>query len=76
MKRRLREAVRLAGLATGVAADVVINPKKSLLKTDFADIVNEVKRAFAVMEQKLAAKPAAAAGVNAENRQPQPEGRT
>ena len=75
MKRRLREAVRLAGLATGVAADVVINPKKSLLKTDFADIVNEVKRAFAVMEQKLAAKPAAAAGVNAENRQPQPEGR-
>jgi ribonuclease P protein component len=76
MKRRLREAVRLAGLATGVAADVVINPKKSLLKADFADIVNEVKRAFAVMEQKLAAKPAAAAGVNAENRQPQPEGRS
>ena len=76
MKRRLREAVRLAGLATGVAADVVINPKKSLLKTDFADIVNEVKRAFAVMEQKLAAKPAAAAGMKAESRQPQPEGRT
>jgi len=75
MKRRLREAVRLAGPATRVAADVVINPKKSLLKTDFADVVNEVKRAFAVMEQKLAAKPAAAAGVNAENRQPQPEGR-
>jgi ribonuclease P protein component len=77
MKRRLREAVRLAGLlGAGVAADVVINPKKSLLKTDFADIVNEVKRAFAVMEQKLAAKPAAAAGVNAESRQPQPEGRS
>jgi len=77
MKRRLREAVRLAGTpCAGVAADVVINPKKSLLKTDFADIVNEVKRAFAVMEQKLAAKPAAASGVNADSRQPQPEGRS
>src|SRR5215813_12379773 len=31
MKRRLREAVRLAGLPPGVNADVVINPKKSLL---------------------------------------------
>jgi ribonuclease P protein component len=53
MKRRLREAVRLVGAPTGVAADIVINPKRSLLKTDFADVVNEVKRAFAVMEQKL-----------------------
>jgi ribonuclease P protein component len=75
MKRRLREAVRLAGLAPGVAADVVINPKKSLLKTDFADVVNEVKRAFAVMEQKLAAKPTAAADENAASREPQPESR-
>ena len=32
MKRRLREAVRLHGVAIGVPVDVVINPKKSLVK--------------------------------------------
>jgi ribonuclease P protein component len=53
MKRRLREAVRLSGMPSGVAADVVINPKKSLLTADFAAVVNEVGRAFAVIEQKL-----------------------
>jgi ribonuclease P protein component len=53
MKRRLREAVRITRPAPGVAADVVINPKKSLLTTDFAAVVNEVSRAFAVIEQKL-----------------------
>jgi ribonuclease P protein component len=58
MKRRLREAVRLAGplSCAGVGADVVINPKKSLLKADFADVVNEVRRGFAVIEQKLSGK--------------------
>jgi ribonuclease P protein component len=56
MKRRLREAVRMTRPTTGVAADVVINPKKSLLTTDFAAVVNEVTRAFAVIEQKLSGK--------------------
>jgi ribonuclease P protein component len=55
MKRRLREAVRLTR-RPGVNADVVINPKKSLLKVEFADVVNEVSRAFVVIEQKLAAR--------------------
>jgi ribonuclease P protein component len=68
MKRRLREAVRLAGpLGARVAADVVINPKKSLLKADFADVVNEVRRGFAVIEQKLSGKTPAAAKTNAGN---------
>jgi ribonuclease P protein component len=53
MKRRLREAVRLSLSPAGVAADVVINPKKSLLAVDFSEVVNEVSRAFAVIEQKL-----------------------
>jgi ribonuclease P protein component len=57
MKRRLREAVRLSLPQPGVAADVVINPKKSLLTTDFAAILNEVTRAFAVIEQKLSRTP-------------------
>jgi len=62
MKRRLREAVRLCGLPEAVGADVVINPKKSLLVIDFADVVNEVRRAFVVIEGKLAGK----AGVESE----------
>ncbi len=59
MKRRLREAVRLTWPPAGsnvavVDVDIVINPKKSLLTVDFAAMVNEVTRAFVVIEQKLA----------------------
>ena len=53
MKRRLREAVRMSRPHAGVAADVVINPKKSLLTTDFSAVLSEVSRAFDVIEQKL-----------------------
>ncbi len=51
MKRRLREAVRLQPLVPGAAVDVVINPKKSLRTTDFANLQNEVRRAFEVIEK-------------------------
>jgi ribonuclease P protein component len=63
MKRRLREAVRMSLPASGIGADVVINPKKSLLAADFGDVLNEVKRAFEVIEQKFSgkARPGAAA---------------
>jgi ribonuclease P protein component len=63
MKRRLREAVRMTRPVAGVAADVVINPKKSLLAADFADVLNEVRRAFGVIEQKLSQ---ATSGMSAE----------
>jgi ribonuclease P protein component len=53
MKRRLREAVRLAPAPAEVSADVVINPKKSLLATDFEVVLNEVRRAFVVIEGKM-----------------------
>ena len=53
MKRRLREAVRLQGLATNIAVDVVINPKKSLLSAEFGTIRSEVLRAFEVIERSL-----------------------
>jgi len=53
IKRRLREAVRLSDPPLAVSADVVINPKKSLLTADFEDVRNEVRRAFEVIEQKL-----------------------
>ena len=58
MKRRLREAVRLTRPAASSSADVVINPKKSLLTVEFAAVVNEVSRAFVVIEEKLAGKAA------------------
>ena len=76
MKRRLREAVRLTLPCAGVAADVIINPKKSLLTNDFAAIVNEVKSAFVVMEQKLAAKPQKATSRNVESRGVKPDNRS
>jgi ribonuclease P protein component len=54
IKRRMREAVRLSGPPVVVSADVVINPKKSVLTADFETVLNEVRRAFVVIEQKLA----------------------
>jgi len=56
MKRRLREAVRLVGSVAAANVDVVINPKKSLLTIEFSQIVNEMRRAFEVVEQKTAGK--------------------
>ena len=54
MKRRLREAVRLTMPVSAPGADVVINPKKSLLTAEFDSVVNEVRQAFVVIEKKLA----------------------
>ena len=56
MKRRLREAVRLTKPATAPNADVVINPKKALLTTDFEAVQNEIRRAFVVIEGKLGSR--------------------
>jgi len=52
MKRRLREAVRLKGLPH-VVADVVINPKRTLLDAEFADLQNDVARAFEAIAKNL-----------------------
>jgi ribonuclease P protein component len=57
IKRRLREAVRLSRPPFRVSADVVMNPKKSLLTADFKALLNEVGRAFVVIEGKLTGKP-------------------
>ena len=53
MKRRLREAVRLQESVPNVSVDVVINPKKSLRTTEFANLQNEVRRAFEVIEKHV-----------------------
>jgi ribonuclease P protein component len=56
MKRRLREAVRLTRPPAGANVDIVINPKRSLLGMHFSALLNEVARAFEVIEQKVAGK--------------------
>ena len=53
IKRRLRQAVRLQWSRLGAAADVVINPKKSALQADFAELSQELGRVFEVISGKL-----------------------
>jgi ribonuclease P protein component len=53
MKRRLRESVRLRWPGVGLPVDVVINPKKSVLKLEFAELENEIGRAFEVIQNWL-----------------------
>lgn len=53
MKRRLREAVRLWGLQPNIAADVVINPKRSLLTAKFTDVQDEVSKALDVIGKSV-----------------------
>jgi ribonuclease P protein component len=60
IKRRLREAVRQrrAALADTGPADIVINPKKSVLTLEFSVVLQEVGQAFEAVAKKLAEKSA------------------
>lgn len=53
IKRRLREAVRLTGLPGKIAADVVINPKRSVRTVEFGVLQGEIGKAFAAIEKSL-----------------------
>ena len=53
IKRRLREAVRLQWPEVCIPADVVLNPKKSVLKIEFGELETEIASAFAVMQKSL-----------------------
>jgi ribonuclease P protein component len=55
MKRRLREATREAWNGFSSTVDVVINPKKSVLQADFAVLVEEMRKALAVVAKHVAA---------------------
>jgi ribonuclease P protein component len=57
IKRRLREAVRLNRPAQSAAVDVVINPKKTLLKAGFDEIQQEMVRAFQIVGRAQDGKP-------------------
>jgi ribonuclease P protein component len=51
MKRRLREAVRLHWPEVRIPVDVVINPKRSMLKVDSSELAAEISRAFEVIQK-------------------------
>jgi ribonuclease P protein component len=53
IKRRLREAVRRERQRLDLAVDVVINPKRSVLQASFAEITQDVSRAFEIIQGKL-----------------------
>jgi ribonuclease P protein component len=53
IKRRLRESVRLHWPKVVVPVDVVVNPKKSVLKLEFAELGNEISQAFEVIQKSL-----------------------
>ena len=55
MKRRLREATREAWNGFDSAVDVVVNPKKTVLKAEFSVLVDEMRKALAVVGKHVAA---------------------
>jgi|SRR6516162_2255750 ribonuclease P protein component len=54
IKRRLREAVRLHRSELSRAVDIVVHPKKSVLKVDFAGLEKEIRRALEAVERAIA----------------------
>ena len=52
IKRRIRNAVRLHLSSLSVPVDVVINPKRIVLKVEFTKLTEEVRRTFEVVNQK------------------------
>ena len=53
IKRRLREAVRRERGRLGTGVDVVVNPKKSVERAEFTEILEEFRRAFDAISAKL-----------------------
>ena len=51
IKRRLREAVRLHVPQGLPPFDVVVNPKKSVLRAEFSELSSEISHAFEVMQR-------------------------
>ena len=54
IRRRVREAVRMNRPVSAPPIDVVINPKRLILKAEFAVVVKEVGRAFETVLRKSA----------------------
>jgi len=54
IRRRLREAIRLHRSELSSPVDVVVHPKKSVLRVDFASLEEQVQRALEAVERALA----------------------
>jgi ribonuclease P protein component len=53
IRRRTREAVRqYYSRYCDMPVDIVIHPKKTVLKVDFAELMSEIERAFQVVQQR------------------------
>jgi ribonuclease P protein component len=52
IKRRMRDAVRHGLAVLSIPVDVVINPKKAVLKADFGQLQGEVRRAFTQIQHR------------------------
>ena len=52
LRRRMREAIRMVRPLDAPALDVVMNPKRAVLKAEFAVIAQEVLRAFETVLRK------------------------
>ena len=52
IKRRVRNAVRLHLSSLRAPVDVVINPKRIVLKVEFTKLTEEIRRTFEVVNQK------------------------
>jgi ribonuclease P protein component len=55
MKRRLREATREAWNGFASSVDIVVNPKKTVLKAEFPVLLDEMRKALAVIGKHVAA---------------------
>ncbi len=75
MKRRLREAVRLHLNLLKKPTDVVINPKRSVLRVEFGQILAEIERAFAAVEKRWVTMKADGVSQAAPMRAKRPSGR-
>jgi ribonuclease P protein component len=70
IKRRIRNAVRLHLALLQSPVDVVINPKKAVLKVEFTKLTDEMRRTFEVVNEK-ARLPVATGAVGARGRSKQ-----
>jgi len=52
IKRRMREAIRLAWLGESAPVDVVFNPRKSVLRLSFGELRAEVERGLRLAMQR------------------------
>jgi len=53
IKRRIKNAVRLNLTMLQSPVDLVINPKRAVLKVEFTKLLEEVRRTFEVVNQKV-----------------------